>query len=514
MSLPFFHKDHMDISNHLDFPSELLNLPTSSENCILVVGPDLVRREAAPVQGYTYTYLERLLEGMVEWCTQKKVIQEQNIVHDLHTLLHNGAFVPLGYRIEEYLATTQLKEQCLRTALYSHNQVRKIHCDLVRIPHRTYITTTYDTCIESAYAQVWHSKLSKFYLSSLAQVVESSQKKQPFILKLYGDLDEPNSIRIGHRLLTGLYAEDVREHLRKLFSETLSIFIGFDDADRDFAVLQSLVTDSYIVHQKHPTRSRELFDGITTKAGDQSSDDIVHESFPENLSPGLVIFPQSRDVGEQLEENLPPNTTLAEPIGITISKAIAKDSSDSKDSKRDYKNDSTTAQSSQSSFIPPEDTSNHSRQPTTKSQAGTLNIRLSREIFKDFFLLLDELNCRPREKIVTRRGRWCYDCVEVDRDEHWDLIYLPDEILTEPTPTDLLVINGLCGVFGRGAFLLVFHTAGIDLDVEIEQIITIDWFNNAEVTAKLVSLDRIKKIMKKDEDTRIELTKGLFARQK
>ncbi len=253
MSLPFFHKDHTDISNHLDFPSEFLNLPASSENCILIVGPDLVRRDAAPSQGYTYPYLERLLKGIVEWCTQNNVIREQDIIYDLHALLHNGALVPLAYRIEEYLAARQVKEQCLRDVLAPYSQVEAIHGWLTRTSFRGYITTSYNTCIETAYAQSQHRRLRKFYQPLLALAVDASRKKQPFILKLYGDLDEPSSIKLGHRLLTGLYAEDVCEQLQRLFSEIPAIFIGFDDADRDLTVLQSLVKDGYLVHQKHST---------------------------------------------------------------------------------------------------------------------------------------------------------------------------------------------------------------------------------------------------------------------
>jgi len=248
MPQPFSHTKLLDISNYLDVPNELLNLPASSDHSILIIGPDLVRREVVPGKGY----LERLLKGMVEWCIQEKIIQDQDIIQDLHTLLQNGALVPLAFRIEEYLATKQLKEQCLRAVLSSDNQVRKIHYDLVRIPHRGYIATTYDTCIETAYIQNWHSKFRTFYPSSINQAVQASQKKQPFILKLYGDLHKIDSIKLGHRQLTGLHTEDVREQLRQLLSETPAIFVGFDDADEDFIALQSLVTNGSIVHQINP----------------------------------------------------------------------------------------------------------------------------------------------------------------------------------------------------------------------------------------------------------------------
>ena len=249
MSQPFSRTKLLDISNYLDVSNELLNLPSSSEHSILIVGPDLVRREVAIGKGY----MERLLKRIVEWCIQEKIIQDQDIIQDLHTLLQNGALVPLAFRIEEYLATKQLKEQCLHAVLSSDNQVRKIHRDLVRVPHRGYVTTSYDTCIETAYAQHQRSTLPTFYPSSIAQAIKASQKKQPFILKLYGDIDDPDSIRLSQRLLTGLYTEDVREQLRQLFSETLAIFVDFDEADEDYIALQSLAKDRIFAYPNQPT---------------------------------------------------------------------------------------------------------------------------------------------------------------------------------------------------------------------------------------------------------------------
>ncbi len=280
MAPSFYHIDQLDISNNLDFPRELLNSPSYSENSILVVGPDLVKREAVYSYGHGSTYLGCLFEGMVEWCIQEKVIQGQDIVHDLHTLLHNDALVPLGYRIEEYLAIQQQKEQCLRAVLYRHNQVRKIHYDLTHIPFRGYITTNYDTCIETAYAETQHRHLCKFYKPSLSQAVDACRKKQPFILKLYGDLDDVDSIKLGHRSLTGLYAEDVREQLQQLFSEAPAIFIGFDDTDGDLTVLRSFVKEGSIVYQRHPKRVPEKVE----------RDDLLKRSDYEESTPISKTF--------------------------------------------------------------------------------------------------------------------------------------------------------------------------------------------------------------------------------
>lgn len=505
MSLPFFHKNHTDISNYLDFPGDLLTSPASSQDCILIAGPDLVRREAVPGQGHTPTYLERLLKGMVVWCTQNKVIQDQDIIHDLHILLHNGALVPLAYRIEEYLAAAQLKEQCLRAVLNPYSQVEEIHHRLTRFPFRGYITTSYDTCIETAYAETQQGQLGKFYQPSLAHAVDASRKKQPFILKLYGDLAEPDSIKLGHRLLTGLYAEDIREQLRQLFSETRTIFIGFTDADEDLIAMKNLVTDGYDGQQKHPTHARELHDGIITKPGDQSSPDyIAHEFSPRDRPPGPVISSQSQDItskDERPEKETTPDTTRQEAISVLAS------------AEEQHKDNSTSTGSPQSSNIPPASFDGNSTQPPSngspavKALASSLPDE-SGELFFNFTSLLKDMGYKVEKKdIVGPRGTHSITHVENTNKEFRSLIYIPEAILTDNDPNSAnsnAVIN-LWYDFRELPSLFIFtesHYCGREIDDAIKH-----W----PIPGKIVFWHQIKdlKIDEKLEEHKYWITKIL-----
>jgi hypothetical protein len=501
MSLPFFHKDHIDISIHLDFPSELLNLPASSENYILIIGPDLVRREAVPSQGHTHTYLQHLLKGMVVWCTQNKVIQDQDIIHDLHVLLHNGALVPLAYSIEEYLAAAQLKEQCLKAVLNPYSQAEAIHYWLTRFPFRGYITTSYDTCIETAYEETQQGQLGKFYQTSLAHAVDASRKKQPFILKLYGDLAEPDSIKLGHRLLTGLYAEDVRQQLRQLFFETPAIFIGFDDADEDLTALQSLVVDGYNGLQKHSSRAKELYDGITTRPGDQSSPDYTaHEFSPGYHPPGPVIPSQSQDItskDERSEKETTPDTTRREPARVSASEGQYKSNGTNTDSPPSHPG-STSGHDSQNGQLPhqPPEPSDSNPEPASASTDKTQlqdfkSLLVSRDFqlpdkgvlgkFKSFLrnkgedlsIKLDNApgETAPLGKAVkyTRVTRVSKGKEEEEKDVR-ALIYIPGSTMSKPDPIERQLIIGLCAEFPPDMILIICtdteDTETCDTDIE------------------------------------------------
>jgi len=484
MSLPFFHKDHIDISNHLDFPGELLSLPASSENCILIIGPDLVRREAVPSQGHTHTYLEHLLKGMVVWCTQNKVIQDQDIIHDLHVLLHNGALVPLAYTIEEYLAAPQLKEQCLRAVLNPYSQAETIHYRLTRLPFRGYIITSYDTCIETAYEETQQAQLGKFYQSSLAQAVDTSRKKQPFILKLYGDLAEPDSIKLGHRLLTGLYAEDVRQQLRQLFFETPAIFIGFDDADQDLIALQSLITDEYDDLQKHSTHARDLHDDISTQQSDQPSpDNTTHEIFPGYRPMGPVMSAQNQDTtskpikslsdskDEQSEKETVPDATEREPVVTPASNGQYRGNG------RQTGSPSLHSGSTSGSENQDDQLQNQTEKPSDSSSASALTNKAQvtdfQSLIKSGDLQLPDVGVLGDFKsflknecgdlgISVGEGKTPfagkskkYTRVTKEKEDPRALIYVPKSTMANPDDYDIMAIRGLCSVFSLREDLII-----------------------------------------------------------
>src|SRR5206468_1749875 len=106
--------------------------------------------------------------------------------------------------IEEYVSNKLQQQQCLKEVLLCDQaEVSDIHRLIAGIPFRAYLTTNYDTFIEAAFSEKKGYALEKFYRSSMQDAIKTYENKQPFILKLHGDIDHPNSINLGDRTFKG-----------------------------------------------------------------------------------------------------------------------------------------------------------------------------------------------------------------------------------------------------------------------------------------------------------------------
>lgn len=241
---PSFHSDQDDYKELLD--------TIHSGNCIVITGSDLTSWPSTEHNKRSVSHLGNLVERMVEWCVSEGIIDQDAAIEDFHRLVCRESWAQVGYKIEEYLTEKWQQQQCLRKILNDQARIRETHRLLARLPFRGYITTTYDTSIETAYSDIKQSKLTKFYRFSLRDTVEACQDQQPFILKLHGDIDEPNSIALGHRLSRGLSIADCQDQLRRLFTTFSVLFIGFEKEDPDLKVLIDLIRDEDVLHRPNP----------------------------------------------------------------------------------------------------------------------------------------------------------------------------------------------------------------------------------------------------------------------
>jgi SIR2-like domain len=220
-----------------------------SERYLLLMGPDVLKESI-----HAPSSLLVLLKQMVSWCIEKKFISQYNTIEDFHAQYDRKplqeTLTRLGYILEECLSEKYQQQECLQTTLEQYTQSVEKYRLLVRKPFRGYVTTTYDTFIETAYEEEWHEPLLKFYLSSIGDAIEAYQKGRPFILKLYGDIDNSASIILGPRFIRELSNIREQRQLRVLLSLSPVLFTGFEEADPDLGSLSSMTTDWPILSPK------------------------------------------------------------------------------------------------------------------------------------------------------------------------------------------------------------------------------------------------------------------------
>ena len=248
--------DNRNIYKDFSSDQELLSM-IHNGNCILVVGPNLSINNNKESLAGNSSYLATLLKGMVEWCIDKGIINQPNIIEDFRRLVHRKSLIQLGYKIEEYLSDQSLKQQCLKDVLLRNQiQTGRIHQCLTQIPFCGYITTTYDTCIEDAYSAIWQERLAKFYKATIQGAIETHQNKQPFVLKLYGDIAEPHSISLGHQISQALLNDEYQKQLQTLLSGSPVLLMGFKELDTDLETLKGIADRRKFFHYEAPVKTQ------------------------------------------------------------------------------------------------------------------------------------------------------------------------------------------------------------------------------------------------------------------
>jgi hypothetical protein len=263
---------------------------------------------------------------MVEWCIFKGIINQPDIIEDFRRLVHRNLLIQLGYKIEEYLSDQSQKQQCLKDVLLQCAvQTKEIHQLLIKIPFCGFITTTYDTLIEDTYSATWHQQLAKFYKATMHGAIEAHRNKKPFILKLYGDIDAPDTISLGHQVSQVLINEQYQKQLRMLLSGSSVLFMGFDRGAADLEILKDIIDDGQIFHYEVPVKNQLGGDhmaileieqaqkeveisklGITGQNGNHSSSlSSEAKDVQSSKSPNTIeIFLSSVDVDEPYKDRL------------------------------------------------------------------------------------------------------------------------------------------------------------------------------------------------------------------
>lgn len=209
-------------------------------DCILLIGLGL----ALPVEEneqLPQKHLKELLRRKLQWCKERKLIEQDDILRGFEKDLSDGHLEKVERKIQEYFVDAQQRQTCMNDIMQqSHAQVRYVYQLLVQMSFRAYLTTSYDEFLEKAYEEIpGAAKLKKFYLSSLPDAIRI---KDPFILKLHGDISNgnPEGITLTNRFARSYLpgAISYPAQLRELLGNSHTLFIGFEKIDPDLEGLK------------------------------------------------------------------------------------------------------------------------------------------------------------------------------------------------------------------------------------------------------------------------------------
>jgi hypothetical protein len=236
-----------DIENilNIDFFNALSQI-IEKKNYIMVIGPGAGLHLQSWNTEQPDTYWHVIFEAILSWCADQHVIEAQNVENEFSNLLDKDAWSSLGYLLEEYLSDKNEMQRCLKEGLQNVARSANLQLQLVRLPFCGFISTTYDIDIETAYEQIHHQQLTKFYGSSIQGIQgiqETCEQRQPFLLKLYGDIEHAESLIFGHRWSKGPTCVNNHALLHSLISTAPILFYGFNKDDVDYKYLKTVVDE-------------------------------------------------------------------------------------------------------------------------------------------------------------------------------------------------------------------------------------------------------------------------------
>jgi SIR2-like domain len=216
-------------------PDDLLTA-FKEKRCVALLGSGVSSRclskSRAPLPGWT-----TLLNDLVQWATERKVLRAED-AHDLAELIASSNLLIVAQELREQIGDERLSEFLADQFDPDAIIPSPLHELLSVVPFRGYITTNYDNLLERAYVTVLKRQLAPILLDhrpSLAQLL----KADPFLLKLHGDLETPDSIILAYRDYLQLVADrEFQAFLDAIVSDFSLFMVGYGLNDLD--IIQSM----------------------------------------------------------------------------------------------------------------------------------------------------------------------------------------------------------------------------------------------------------------------------------
>lgn len=177
---------------------------------------------------------KELLEGLIQWSIDKNLISV-DYAKEIMVLVKEGYLIEAGQELQEELPKSQLFEGLAEILLCNKPMTSEAHSIIANIPFRAYITTNYDDLIEGFYRFIKGFLLKRYYERTINSVMDAYNGKKPFIFKIHGDINDPDTIVLGNRSYDKkLYFDrHYTSCLEAIINTSSFLFVGFGGSDQD-----------------------------------------------------------------------------------------------------------------------------------------------------------------------------------------------------------------------------------------------------------------------------------------
>jgi predicted ATPase len=176
----------------------------------------------------------KLLRQMATWCKQKRI--GEHLLADVRHQVAKGKLIEAAGILRKEMEDPEFFRFLQQTFRRPGLEPAENHRLLVTIDFPFYLTTNYDGLIEGAYAAEKGRLLRMFTWQDTAVLANALADETPYLLKMHGDLDRPESIIAGQ----GDYREILfngsafEAYFAGLLQTNSLLFLGYGLEDLDF----------------------------------------------------------------------------------------------------------------------------------------------------------------------------------------------------------------------------------------------------------------------------------------
>ena len=238
-----------------DSPEVLIEIKKSIDNgnCIILIGSGL-STYACTMDGRYPPKRQELLKNIADWCLNESLIDEK-LHKDICAAINSFHLEDAAKELKELLKDNYNLQRCIRDiTLCSEAKISKIHCLLAKTPFRAYFTTNYDKFLETAYSRINERDLPRFYILYIKDILSYYQQNKPFIVKLNGDVDDPDSIFLAEQLKENNndFSLENKDGLMWMISKSASLlFLGYNWDDPDVSYFLNSISKGSGQHYPH-----------------------------------------------------------------------------------------------------------------------------------------------------------------------------------------------------------------------------------------------------------------------